>query len=95
MKLLPSGKAESVASVTIDLRNHFGDQFNAGSADFEPAKEKAAKGIICHKLNYTADINILEPTDIQVFEKCVAWRQKIHQDKQYKEEYDNMKAKFI
>ena len=46
-------------------------------------------------MNYTADINILEPADIQVFDKCVAWREKTHQDKQYKEEYDNMKTKFI
>ena len=62
VKVLPGNKDETVASATIDLRNHFGDEFNVDSVEFEQAK--GSKGIICKKLRYSASISFMKPTDI-------------------------------
>ena len=62
MKVLPGNKDEPVASATIDLRDHFGDEFNVDSVEMEAVK--GSKGIICKKLTYSASIAFLKPTDI-------------------------------
>ena len=66
IKCLPGGKFEPVATGTIDLRDHFGDQFNYASIDMEPLK--GAKGITCKRLLYRADITCFQPTEMHLFD---------------------------
>ena len=93
IKCLPGGKSEPVATGTVDLRDHFGDQFDHASIDMEPLK--SAKGISCKRLLYRADVTCLQPTDMHLFDQCVAWRKKVLEDQRAKEDYERAKSKFI
>ena len=57
MKVLPGNKDEPVASATIDLRDHFGDEFNDGFVEMEAVK--GSKGILCKKFTYKANITFM------------------------------------
>ena len=71
-KELPSNKEECIAKAEINFSEHFGDQFNNGTVEFEKTDEVG--GSICKSLTFQASVTCPKAKYRPAFDQCVEWR---------------------